>query len=333
MTKVSGAFIEISADIVEESNEVNSQSSVILSYNFIKNKKDIESFGGVDFTLEDGALKSKNITSIFSASEPFDIEELKKKNRYYIVQDGDNIATIAREFGVSQATIIWENDLKGTLIKPKQELVILPLSGLTHKVVKGDTLEKIAKKYKAKEEDIVDFNGFIENEEFKIGQKMVIPGGKKELPVKILAAKKSSTVKGNYAGYIVTKAGSIYKRYSSKRDYGYWTHPVPQSFRVRGITQKHHGVDMAAPKGTPILVAASGTVVKTVKGGWNGGCGSFVSVSHSNGARTLYCHMYGVSVFQGQKVIKGQKIGTVGSTGRSTGNHLHFEIRGATNPF
>jgi murein DD-endopeptidase MepM/ murein hydrolase activator NlpD len=113
---------------------------------------------------------------------------------------------------------------------------------------------------------------------------------------------------------------------------GYFGNPLPGGRKSQGL-HGHNGVDISAPAGTPIYAAASGTVT-TVKndGGWNSGYGNYVVISHPNGTSTLYAHMSRVAA-SGGSVSKGSVIGYVGMTGSSTGNHLHFEVHGAKNPF
>lgn len=92
----------------------------------------------------------------------------------------------------------------------------------------------------------------------------------------------------------------------------------------RGVGNGHYGIDWAAPSGTPIYAAADGTVVLSR---WYSGYGQCVIIDHGNGVQTLYGHQSQIAVSAGQKVTRGQVIGYVGTTGQSTGNHLHFEIR------
>ncbi|MBI3075361.1 MAG: M23 family metallopeptidase, partial [Parcubacteria group bacterium] len=94
-----------------------------------------------------------------------------------------------------------------------------------------------------------------------------------------------------------------------------------------------NGVDIGAPYGTPVYAAAAGTVIVSRPSGWNGGYGQYVVISHSNGTQTLYSHMGSIVASEGAYLEQGQILGYVGSTGRSTGPHLHFEVRGARNPF
>ena len=101
-------------------------------------------------------------------------------------------------------------------------------------------------------------------------------------------------------------------------DYGYRLHPI------LNVQQFHNGVDMAAPKGTPILAAYDGIVVSAE---YNASMGNYVMINHGNGLYTIYMHADTLVVSKGASVSRGQKIATVGSTGRSTGNHLHFGVR------
>ncbi|MHB1118154.1 MAG: M23 family metallopeptidase, partial [Minisyncoccota bacterium] len=117
---------------------------------------------------------------------------------------------------------------------------------------------------------------------------------------------------------------------------GYYTNPLPAGHKTQGI-HGYNGIDIGAPTGTPIYAAAGGTVIvsrfRTLSNPWFGGYGNYVIIEHPNGTQTLYGHMSAVYVAVGAHVDKGQPIGEVGSTGKSTGPHLHFEVRGAKNPF
>ena len=109
--------------------------------------------------------------------------------------------------------------------------------------------------------------------------------------------------------------------------------PLSVYVKTQGL-HGYNGVDLAAKTGTPIMASASGEVIVAKSGGYNGGYGSYVVIQHGNGSQTLYSHMSSVSTYKGATVVQGQVIGTVGSTGKSTGSHLHFEIRnGIRNPF
>lgn len=232
----------------------------------------------------------------------------------YVVRKGDTLGQIAKMFGVSTNTILWANNVKASSIKEGQELVILPISGVRHVVKSGDTLKSLATKYKADLEDILSYNDLTSGAKIKIGDVIIIPDG-------VISATQVS--RANTSGSQI----SNYPVYS-----GYYLRPIVGGRKSQGV-HGHNGIDLAAPTGTPILASAEGKVIISRSSGYNGGYGLYVVISHPNGTQTLYAHMSKNNVVSGQTVEQGQVIGAVGNTGRSTGPHLHFEIRGAKNPF
>ncbi len=245
----------------------------------------------------------------------------------YEVRPGDTLSEIADMFGVSVNTIIWANNLKSTRdVHPGDMLIILPVSGIEHMVVKGDTLKSIAKKYRADATEIAQFNGLDPETPLVVGSKIIIPGGEVATPIPSRTG----------AGIRFSSGRVIYEPYlggSGPAQPGYYDNPLPGGI----ITQSIHGwnaVDIGAPRGTPIRAAAGGTViVARSNGAWNGGYGNYVVITHDNNTETLYAHMTHAIVSPGQAVLGGQVIGYVGMTGMATGPHLHFEVRGAKNPF
>ena len=234
----------------------------------------------------------------------------------YTVHEGDTIAVVAKMFNVSPNTISWANDLKkGQALKPGETLVILPITGVQHTVKKGDTLKSIAKKYGGDEDEIANYNDLDLSKGLEVGQTIIIPDGEE-----------STIVTGSKTGQ---KVPSKYKGPSLS---GYFLRPVSGGRRSQGI-HGHNGIDIAASVGTPIYAAASGRVILAKSGSWNGGYGNYIIISHPNGTQTLYAHCNKIYVSNGARVEKGDTIGSVGSTGRSTGSHLHFVVRGASNPF
>ncbi|MHB1769603.1 MAG: peptidoglycan DD-metalloendopeptidase family protein [Minisyncoccota bacterium] len=247
----------------------------------------------------------------------------------YVVRPGDTLSGIAALFGVSVNTIVWANNLKNVQdVHPGDTLIILPVSGVEHTVVKGDTFKSIAKKYNADATEIAQFNGLDPTAPLALGTKIIIPGGEIAMPAI------SRTRAGG--GIRFSSGRVIYEPYlggSGPAQPGYYDNPLPGGV----ITQSIHGwnaVDIGAARGTPIHAAANGTViVARNNGSWNGGYGNYVVITHDNNTETLYAHMTHAIVSPGQAVLGGQIIGYVGMTGMATGPHLHFEVRGAKNPF
>lgn len=241
----------------------------------------------------------------------------------YVVRQGDTLSEISQMFNVSTNTILWANDMKkGDTISPGDVLFILPISGVEHTILKGQSLQSIAKMYNADINDIVLYNGLAGDSVALIpGDKLIIPNAQKsdegDKPVQSL----SDTV---------AKSNQYYQSHPTKNLSGYYVDPVPGYRLSQGLHDKN-AVDLAIAAGTPIHAAASGKVI-FAKYGWNGAYGNLVILSHPNGTQTLYAHQSKIAVTTGQEVSQGQVIGYVGCTGRCTGPHLHFGVIGARNP-
>jgi len=273
--------------------------------------------GGGDITIINGNALLSDVGPYGSMA---DITESKPENgqiSLYVVKEGDSLSQIAKMFDVSINTIIWANNIKrGDLIKPGQTLLILPISGVKYIVKEGDTIKGIATKFKGDAEEIIKFNGLPENGKFAVGSEIVIPNG--EDSSYIPSSSTSSTIVKGTGGPSYT---------------GYYIYPVKGgAVKSQGL-HGYNGVDLAAPTGTPILASASGDIIISRSYGWNGGYGNYIVIRHPNGTQTLYSHLSEVIVSAGWHVVQGQIIGYIGSTGKSTGPHLHFEVRGAKNPF
>ncbi len=240
------------------------------------------------------------------------------------VQAGETLQSIAKKYNLEEvSTITWLNNIgEKDPIKPGQKIKILPTDGILHKVKKGDTICTIGRTYGLieKGEDcgagtqpIVDypFNTFT-NEEFglQVGQFLVVPGGVQPAPVE--------QARPAVARRLTPNAGAV-----SPTGQFIW----PASGRItQGYAFYHKGIDIANKGAGPILAADSG---KIVVAGWkdNSGYGNRVIIDHGNGYSTLYGHLSVVSVQEGQTVRRGDVLGQMGTTGRSTGVHLHFEVR------
>ncbi len=270
--------------------------------------------GGGDIIISEGALVPHG--DIDGRDDTINTKTNNGEISLYVVREGDTLSQIASMFDVSAKTVLWANDIMNpSKIRPGDTLVILPITGVRHVVKSGDTIKSIAKKYDGDVDDILAYNQLASATDVHVGDTVVIPDGTISSPTPT----KSGT--SNSAGGKVASGGGS----------AGFVHPLPGSVRSQGI-HGYNGVDLAAPVGTPILAAAAGEVIVARNSGWNGGYGNYVVVKHANGTQTLYAHMSKTAVVGGS-VVAGEVVGYVGNTGRSTGSHLHFEVRGARNPF
>lgn len=272
--------------------------------------------GGGDIAIVDESSLLAETSGVAASAKDRTLDQITT----YIVRKGDTLSSIAKMFNVTTNTIVWSNDISGNKVSPGDRLVILPISGVRHTVKKGDTVQSIAKKYNGDVTDIAEFNEISVDTKLAIGDIVIIPDGE------ILSGHDSSSK---------TSATSVKKvqQYLSAPKYdGYYIRPVIGGVKTQGI-HGHNGVDLASNFGANILAAADGEVIIAKSSGYNGGYGSYIVIKHDNGTQTLYGHLSGVQVSVGDQVSQGQVIGNMGSTGKSTGTHLHFEVRGARNPF
>jgi murein DD-endopeptidase MepM/ murein hydrolase activator NlpD len=265
----------------------------------------------------------------------------RKDIEIYIVQEGDTIFGIAEKFGLEPETILWAN--YGTLVddphslRPGQELIILPVNGVYWEWVGDKSFRAWAEYFHVTPEDIINFPannldpeaiGDIENPNIPIGTWLIIPGGKREFTnwsaplgvtrenpasAQILGPGYCEPVSGGAVGFGVY-VWPTNKHYLSGFDYS------PKS--------NHWGIDLAGSEGEGVYAADAGVVVYS---GWNEwGYGNVVMIDHGNGFQSLYAHLSAIHRSCGQSVGQGEGIGAIGSTGRSSGAHLHFELMTAT---
>lgn len=312
---VSDLFNVAQESVVENYEGLNSQNMALLSA--ATNYNPNPSIGGGGIIMDNSALSyvSGPVGTIA------DIEEKTGsfKIATYIVRPDDTLGQIAEMFGVSAGTIIWANDIKrGDLIKEGQILSILPIDGIRHIIKEGDTLQALVKQYGGDLKEILQYNDLPNDYILAVGDEIIIPNGEAPLPT---YSSGTVAVKNPVRG----AGGPEYK--------GYYIRPIVGG-RVSQWLHGYNAIDFAAPLGTPILAAASGTVIISKDNGyWNGGYGNYIVIKHDNGTQTLYSHNSKNIVWAGYHVVQGQVIGYIGSTGRSTGPHVHFEVRGAKNPF
>lgn len=239
-----------------------------------------------------------------TANDGSTIAPARREVQIYIVQSGDTISGIAEKFGISINTILWENNLSlSSYINPGDKLNILPVNGISYTIQAGDTLGAIAKKYDTTIEKILAFNNLESAGSIKARQKIIIPGGKL-----------------GYSAPVRTR--SIYASTSGAPSANNFLWPANSKRITQYYSWRHLAIDIGAQASTPIYASRAGRVEYAA---WSTGYGYNIIVNHG-GVKTLYAHASKLYVKHGDQVEQGEIIGAVGSTGWSTGPHLHFEI-------
>ncbi|MEI7603426.1 MAG: peptidoglycan DD-metalloendopeptidase family protein [bacterium] len=275
--------------------------------NIKKEEKDIP---GTPATFYDAAFDTGGKTVILNNKNIDNIQ-------VYQVQNGDTLSSIATKFGITVDTLTYVNQLNDySILKVGTSLKILPVSGILYKVNSGDTLTSIAKKYNIaqsgySEQVILDINN-LDSTDLNVNQEILVPGAIIEKPKPIqdpVVARTSTRI-------IVVPSGS--------------TLFIPPTAGIGSIStcysSVHPAVDIASNSYPPLVASASGRVVYAGYG-LSGGSGIAVSIDHGNGYITQYLHLSQLSVSAGDNVQQGQQIGIMGSTGKSTGPHVHFIIK------
>ncbi len=241
----------------------------------------------------------------------------------YVVQEHDTISSIADRMGVNVGSILWNNHLTARqYIRPGDTLRIPAVSGILIKIKSGDSLSKLAKRYNGDEQEIANFNGLSLDQRLALGTELLIPGGQppqiEETRTRILA--RGSEERLAAPTPVPKPADAELGDLPSTRML--W--PTPSRTITQYYGWRHTGVDIDGDFSSPIYASADGLVEKA---GWNsGGYGLMLLLSHPNGMLTRYGHASKLFVKTGDTVKRGQVIAMVGTTGRSTGTHLHYEI-------
>lgn len=253
----------------------------------------------------------------------------------YTVQEGDTVYSIAEKFGLRPETIVWANRevLQDApwMIEPGLPLYILPVDGVYHVVQEGDTLFGLAVKYGVSLESLYNYwNDVAPDKPLQIGQLLVIPNGKgptvawKPTPPPVTyptrpGAGSAPVSYGSCGNVSVSGPGATgtFILPTGSRYVSGWTFRDPRN-------PGHIGLDYGLKLGDPVYAADNGVVVFA---GWGGGYGNLVKINHGNGYVTYYAHLDAIWVGCGDPVYQGQVIGLGGTTGYSTGPHLHYEIR------
>jgi len=277
---------------------------------------------GALINTQDGILVRAAVPKTIIPERGAIVEQSRTEIQVYTVEAGDTISGIAAKFGLYPETIIWANpDLEQNpdWLSIGEQLRILPVDGVYHQVGGSDTIEAIAGTYKSDPQAIIDhpLNGIDpENPVIQIGQWVLVPGGSKPFVPRTVTA---YTYSGPVPEGAIVGTGSFGWPASGSISNGFFSY--------------HPAIDIAAWVGAPVMAADSGYVIVA---GWDNMYGYHIVIDHSNGYQTLYAHLNSYYVEAGVNVSKGQQIGEMGSTGNSTGPHLHFEVRDGTvqrNPY
>jgi murein DD-endopeptidase MepM/ murein hydrolase activator NlpD len=328
------ASLALSASVSKENEAKNSQICADGAQNAYLNASKQTRLESPDFLLVDDScvrasappitVTTKVMGALAGGDEYYQqnlkMEDDQKAILEYIVEQGDTAAGIAQKFNISSDTLLWANDLtQSSQIKPGQKLVVPPVTGVIHNVVNGDTISALAVKYQVKTADILAFNELSGEEDIYIGDTVIVPGGK--MPKAVAKSKTATKAKPN---------SGLVNGLSLPGDY--FMCPINMPCRKTQGLHYNNAVDLSNGKcGDPIYAAASG-IVQRAAYGWNKGAGNYITILHPSGAVTKYFHLQTIFVSSGQAVSKGQNIALMGTTGLSTGCHLHFEVNGASNP-
>lgn len=256
----------------------------------------------------------------------------------YTVLEGDTIFGIAEKFGLKPETVLWGNyyvllDNPHSL-RPGQELNILPVDGTYHEWQQGEGLNGVARYYGVTPEDIINYpaNGLdaatvgdYANPNIQPGAWLVVPGGRREF---ISWSAPLGVTRENPASARVLGEGACGPVTGGAVGFGSFIWPANKHY-LSGFdfspSANHWGIDIAGNEGEGVYATDAGVVVYA---GWNNyGYGNMIMVDHGSGFQSLYAHLSALNVVCGQSVGQGDVIGAIGNTGRSSGSHLHFEIR------
>jgi len=256
--------------------------------------------GGTRAAAGTAAVTGKGAGADMEGAQP----EIRLVN--YTVKPGDTLSSIAEEFNSSVDSIAYINGLLSPdrISVGKQLSVIANASGIVVEVSRGDTLSDLSARYNVPVDVIVRVNHLSAPDNISAGQSLILPGARPG-GRSIQSVARSSALRWPVTGPVTS-------------GFGWRVHPIT------GDSEFHQGIDIAASEGTSVVAAASGTISSR---GWYGGYGRLIIIDHGNGIETRYGHLSGYAVDQGGEVSAGQVVGYIGSSGISTGPHLHFEVR------
>lgn len=272
------------------------------------------------------SLRNLQLPTIIEDSSPRVVTTQRTTVVNYQVQPGDSLSTIAQRFGITTATLVQANDIRNeNRVAVGDKLLIPPVSGTMHTVKKGDTLLSIAILYRVQVDDITAYgiNGITDPDKLPMGQTLIIPGGI-ALPIVVATPVPAPRPAPVAVAQPRAPAQAAAPVPQPRRGTGQFAWPTTGPLFTY-FSAGHPGIDISPPFGTPIYAADAGRVIQIQQLSW--GYGWHLYVDHGNGYVTLYGHVSYFAVNVGDYVNRGQLIARVGSTGNSTGPHLHFEIR------
>ncbi|MDQ7815359.1 MAG: peptidoglycan DD-metalloendopeptidase family protein [Patescibacteria group bacterium] len=284
----------------------------------------------IDFDYADEATTSPTPLPATIAARPTAEDEEstapRTKTEYYTVRENDTISTIANRFGVNVGTILWNNNLQEKqYIRPGDVLKIPPVSGMLATIKKGDTVGKLAKYYTATADEIYTFNNLSPDDTLALGTEIIIPNGKPPKIVQTTTQIASRARSGETAAVVSssnTKRPPDADTKSATKTKLLW--PTPGRVITQYFGWKHIGLDIDGDFTSPLYASEDGVIETS---GWsNAGYGLMVLINHGGGTKTRYAHASKLFVKAGDTVKRGQVIAMMGTTGRSTGTHIHYEV-------
>ncbi len=245
----------------------------------------------------------------------------RSQSQTYVVQDGDTISSIADQFDLAITTILWANDLSvRSIIRPEDVLTILPVDGIVHKVKSGETMSRIAALYDVPASEIAAYNGKDDPNDLSIGDVLVVPGGERQAPT---PSRQVASVTSIFAP--APSASSIATEVAGGMIWPAVLRKINLYYGVLYFLGRHTGIDIDCDNYKPNdNYAASDGIVSYA--GWRRGYGYTIEIDHGNGIMTRYAHNAKLYVRSGASVSQGDPIALCGSSGVSTGTHLHFEV-------
>ncbi len=293
----------------------------------------------IDETLDEVRTRQMRVAAIREKTEPLEIKS-------YVVAPGDSLWSISNSQNIELDTLVGSNTFKSSSrLRPGAVLRIPNQDGIFYVMKKGEKLEAVAKRYGVSMNKLRAVNVNKDLTALKTGEEIFLPGARPEGVIEPKEDVKKAEVKKSPSAKV---ANAKEKSKSDKKviayiepavkSSGYYRWPVmgrinsPFGWRQHPITKRHDfhtGIDIKGERNDPIKAAASGRVIYS---GWMGGYGKVLVIEHNNGQSTLYAHCSTLMAAKGASVSSGQVVAKIGTTGRSTGPHLHFEVRNGNSP-